>query len=85
MTYIPPHILKQTCVDNMNLLTTKEVATRWSVSEKTVYRLRQSGKLKCLKVGTSIRFRPQDVEEFENLDPHIESETKREPFDLLDL
>lgn len=45
-------------------LTPKEVARRLSVSDKTVYRLTQSGKLPCIHIGRSVRIAESAVEAF---------------------
>lgn len=45
-------------------LTAEEVASQFKVSVDTVYRLAQSGRLPCVKLGRVVRFRPQDLEAF---------------------
>lgn len=47
------------------LLTVAEVAARWRVSKMTVYRLVNSGSLRSLKVGQSIRIPASAVFEYE--------------------
>jgi excisionase family DNA binding protein len=43
------------------LLTAPQVAELLSVSESLVYALRRTGKLRAVRVGTLLRFRPADV------------------------
>jgi excisionase family DNA binding protein len=45
-----------------SLLRVRDVAERLSVSEPTVRRLVSSGELRRVRLGGSVRFRPQDVE-----------------------
>ncbi len=45
------------------LLTSREVAARLRVTERTVYSLRKRG-LRCVRVGDAIRFDPTDVDDF---------------------
>jgi excisionase family DNA binding protein len=47
------------------LLSVKDVARRWCVCTATVYGLAKSGRLPCLRVGNSIRFRLEQVEAYE--------------------
>jgi len=44
----------------------KEVADYLRISERQVDYYRQSGKLSCVKLGRSVRFRLEDVEAFLN-------------------
>ena len=48
------------------LLTPKDVADMANVSPKTVTRWRRDGLLAGIKIGTLVRFRPEDVETFFN-------------------
>lgn len=48
------------------LMTVREVADLLAVSETTVYRLKRCGQISFLKVGGGLRFRPEDVEAFQN-------------------
>jgi excisionase family DNA binding protein len=43
------------------LLTAPQVAELLSASESLVYALRRAGKLRAVRVGTLLRFRPADV------------------------
>lgn len=43
------------------LLTAGEVAARWSCSVSQVYSLARSGRLPVVRLGGSVRFRPEDV------------------------
>lgn len=47
-----------------NLLKAEEVAALLNVSERKVYDLKDSGALKHVLTGKSIRFRPCDVKEY---------------------
>ena len=49
-----------------SLLTVRDVAERLQVSTKTVYRLKAEGVLAHVKVRGSLRFRDDDLCEFEN-------------------
>lgn len=44
------------------ILTIKEVADYLKVTERTLYRLAQEGKIPAFKVGGSWRFRREDLE-----------------------
>ena len=45
-----------------DILTIREVADYLKVTERTLYRLVQEGKLPAVKVGNSWRFRREDLE-----------------------
>ena len=45
-----------------DILTLREVADYLKVTERTLYRLVQDGKLPAFKVGNSWRFRREDLE-----------------------
>lgn len=45
-----------------DILTIREVADYLKVTERTLYRLVQNGKLPAFKVGNSWRFRREDLE-----------------------
>ena len=45
-----------------DILTIREVADDLKVTERTLYRLVQEGKLPAFKVGNSWRFRREDLE-----------------------
>lgn len=49
-----------------SLLTVRQVAALLSVSETTVYRLKRRGQISCVKVGGALRFRPADVDDYQN-------------------
>lgn len=52
--------------DIKKVLTAKELATRWRVSNMTLYRLVKQGELKALKIGGKVlRFHLDDVLEAE--------------------
>lgn len=42
------------------LLTYRQVADRFQVSERTVFGLAKAGKLRCVKIGSSVRFSPAE-------------------------
>jgi len=44
------------------LLTRKELATRWQVSTETIKRREKDGSLPSLRLGRSVRYRMADVE-----------------------
>ena len=46
----------------MGLLTVADVAKLLGLSEPTIHRLKASGKLRAVRFGRSVRFRPADVE-----------------------
>jgi len=58
------------------ILTKNEVAKYLQVSERKIDYLRQAGKLPCSKIGRSVRFRLQDVEEFVKEHLIVSTETK---------
>lgn len=49
-----------------DLLTQGEVMTRLNASRSTIYRLRQSGSIKTIKIGRKVYFKENDVERFLN-------------------
>jgi excisionase family DNA binding protein len=55
------------------LLTAEEVAERWQVSAKLVYRLAATGDVPAVRLGRCVRFRPDAVEAFERGDPNTAS------------
>ena len=59
----------QTTIHKPQLLTTQDVRTRLNCSREVVYRLVESGRLRCTDIGANrkrLRFRPDDVEAFIN-------------------
>jgi excisionase family DNA binding protein len=58
------------------LLTPDDLVSRWNCSKSYIYLLSSSGKLRKIKIGHLIRFRIEDVEEFENRN----TVEMREPF-----
>lgn len=48
------------------LITIKEVAGKFKVARNTVHSYIKNRGLKCIKIGTSLRFHPDDVNEFIN-------------------
>ena len=50
-----------------DFLSVRDLATRYNINTRTVYRLEKQGKLPpCFRVGVSRRWRLSDIEEFEN-------------------
>lgn len=49
---------------NSALLSVRQVAPVLGVHRATIYKLAESGALPCVRVGESIRFRPQDLKAF---------------------
>ena len=47
-----------------DILTGKEVAEYLQVTERTLYRLAQEGKIPAFKVGNSWRFRREDLDQW---------------------
>lgn len=45
-------------------LTVKEIATRWRVSEMTVYRLIDVGRLGATRVGRQVRITEEDYDRY---------------------
>ena len=45
----------------LGLLTARQLAALWHVSEKTLRRWMASGRLPCIRVGRLVRFDPGDV------------------------
>jgi len=58
------------------ILTKSEVAKYLQVSERKIDYLRQAGQLLCVKIGRSVRFRLEDVEEFVRNGLTVSTETK---------
>jgi predicted DNA-binding transcriptional regulator AlpA len=48
------------------LLTRKELSTRWRVSSETIKRREKAGLLPSLKLGKSVRYRLSDIERIES-------------------
>lgn len=53
--------MKAEKVEEPYVMTVKEIAARWRVSERVVRYLQATGKLKGCKVGRSFRFKTTDV------------------------
>ena len=49
---------------NQNLLKVKDVATILNISRSFAYSLMQSGQLRIVRLGHSVRVRPEDLEQF---------------------
>ena len=50
--------------EGYRLLNAEDVAEILNVSKVLVYKLMQRGKIKCVKINTSKRIRPEDLEEY---------------------
>lgn len=50
--------------EDYRLLNAEEVAEIMNVSKVMVYKLMQMGKIKCVKINSSRRVRPEDLEEY---------------------
>jgi excisionase family DNA binding protein len=48
------------------VLTVKQFARSWSISERQVWRLIKAKRLKVIRIGRLVRIRPKDAEEFPN-------------------
>jgi excisionase family DNA binding protein len=48
------------------LLTAEDVSKLLNVSESLVYQLRRNGKIRAIRIGTLLRFRPEDVRAYVN-------------------
>lgn len=46
------------------LLNAQDVAEALSIGLSTVYQLLERGELTCIRIGRSVRVRPEDLEEF---------------------
>jgi len=47
------------------IFTVNELAERWKCTPLTVYRMVESGKLKCFRIGQGIRIPQAEVERYE--------------------
>lgn len=50
---------------NRKLISPRELAERWDVSKPTIYRWQRSGVLDPIRIGGSVRFALDQVEEIE--------------------
>lgn len=67
---IAPHIEEETNKNDKTLsqlLTRKDLSTRWNLSVETLKRWEKSGKLPFFKLGKEIRYRTEAVEQIENI------------------
>ena len=53
-----------TAITVNQLLTEREAAKFLRVSQRTVFSLREAGKLVCVKIGRSVRYRLAELERF---------------------
>jgi excisionase family DNA binding protein len=49
----------------MRLLTAKELAARWQVSEKLVFKLAAQGEIPAVRLGRRVRFDPEAIRLYE--------------------
>jgi excisionase family DNA binding protein len=57
--------MNEPAVTAARLLDAHQVGERWGVPHTQVLRLARTGRLKCVKCGRYVRFRLEDLEEFE--------------------
>lgn len=48
----------------MRLLRAREVAKILNVSQALAYRLMQMGEIPCVRIGTAVRVRPEDLDDY---------------------
>ena len=53
--------------DTRPLLTIEDVMKRLRVSRSMAYKLTESGALRCIRIGRSVRVRPADLDRFINV------------------
>lgn len=53
-------------MEAVEIMTVEEIAARWRVSDDSVYRVINSGRLKAFRIGKSFRVLAPEVEKFEN-------------------
>jgi len=56
--------VKELVGEMYRLLDAKEVAVILNISKVMVYKLMQVGRIKCVKINSSRRVRPEDLEEY---------------------
>lgn len=56
--------MKELVGEMYRLLDAKEVAEILNISKVMVYKLMQMGRIKCVKINSSRRVRPEDLEEY---------------------
>jgi len=50
--------------DRRGLLTVRQTAQRLALKPSTIYALSHQRRIRCVKFGRALRFRPEDVEQF---------------------
>jgi excisionase family DNA binding protein len=50
---------------NNTMFTVRQVAQRFAISKATVFTLVHSGELKATRIGNQLRFREEDLREYE--------------------
>jgi len=56
--------MEKTKENSSSLLNAAQVADHLNVSKPFVYKLIQTGKIRCVKINKSRRVRPQDLDEY---------------------
>ena len=56
--------MKETKEESYQLLNAAQVADRLNVSKPLVYKLMQTGEIPCVRINSSRRVRPEDLEEY---------------------
>ena len=64
LPYIPGDRFEDVVPNRQGLLTVKELAKAFSMSQPGLYRLVSNGTIPYLKIGSSVRFRPSAIREW---------------------
>jgi predicted site-specific integrase-resolvase len=65
---------------NINQLNQRQLADRWSVSERTLERWRWQGcGPRYVKVGNRVLYRLEDIEDYENANTHTRTQLEPQP------
>jgi excisionase family DNA binding protein len=49
----------------MRLLTAQDLAERWQVSDKLIFKMAAKGEIPCVRFGRRVRFHPEVIAELE--------------------
>jgi excisionase family DNA binding protein len=52
----------------VRLLTARDLAERWQVSDKLVFKMAANGEIPCVRLGRRVRFHPDAIAAFERGD-----------------
>ena len=52
--------------EEKKVYTVEDLAQRWNCSQMTIYRMIETNKLKCFKLGRAVRVTLAEVERYEN-------------------